>query len=41
VFVDEFVGGADEVGDDGEEAAVDLLLWSVGCCDAFRLGEGA
>jgi hypothetical protein len=41
LFVDEFVGGADEVGDDGEEAGVDLFLGGVGCCDAFCLGEGA
>ena len=41
VFVDEFAGCADEVGDDGEEAGVDFLLRGVGRCDAFGLGYGA
>lgn len=40
MFVDEFAGSADEVGDDGEEPGVDLVLRGVDGGDAFGLGDG-
>lgn len=39
-FVEEFGGGADEVGNDGEEALIGLVLRGVGCGAAFALGQG-
>ncbi|KUL41808.1 hypothetical protein ADL12_11060 [Streptomyces regalis] len=39
MFIDEFGGGADEVGDDGEEALVDFFLRRVGQRFPFCLGE--